>query len=148
VADDSARICRSAPLITVALPVFNAGHFLEIAVRSIVNQTFSDWELLIIDDGSTDDALHSINKLLDARIRILRDGLNKGLPERLNQAIDLARGKFFARMDQDDVSFPERFARQLKYLKDNPQVDVVAVQSVTVSDDNMIIGLLSCPLTH
>jgi glycosyltransferase involved in cell wall biosynthesis len=132
----------------VALPVFNAGRFLEMAVRSIINQTFTDWELLIIDDGSTDNSLHSISSLSDPRIHILQDGRNKGLPARLNEAIDLARGKFFARMDQDDVSFPERFACQIKYLQEKPQVDVVAVQSIAVSDENKIIGLLPCPLSH
>jgi glycosyltransferase involved in cell wall biosynthesis len=137
-----------APLLTVALPVFNAGTFLKLAVLSIINQTFCDWELLIIDDGSTDDSLNSISGLSDARIHILRDGLNKGLPARLNEAIDLASGKYFARMDQDDVSFPERFSRQIKYLQDEPQLDVVAVQSIGVSYENEIISLLPCPLDH
>lgn len=136
------------PLLTVALPVFNAGHFIEMAVQSIIDQTFSDWELLIVDDGSTDDSLQSIECLSDNRVRILQDGRNKGLPTRLNEAIDLAQGKFFARMDQDDVSFPERFARQIQYLQDNPQLDVVAVQAIAVSDENKIIGLLPCPLSH
>lgn len=140
--------CDVAPLITVALPVFNAGIFLKASVRSIINQTFLDWELLIIDDGSTDDSLQSILSLNDVRIHILQDGRNKGLPARLNEAIHSARGKFFARMDQDDVSFPERFARQIKYLQDDPQLDVVAVQSIAVSDENIIIGLLPCPVDH
>ena len=92
------------------MPVYNAGKYLRLAVLSIVRQTFTDWELLIVDDGSTDNALQGIADIDDARIRILRDGKNKGLAARLNECIDLARGKYFARMDQDDVSYPERFS--------------------------------------
>ena len=80
------------PKITVAMPVFNGGEFLRPAVLSIVKQTFSDWELLIIDDGSTDGSLETIQDIQDARIRVIKDGLNKGLAARLNEAIDLARG--------------------------------------------------------
>ena len=69
----------SSPLITVAMPIFNAGHHLRLAVLSIVHQTFCNWELLIIDDGSTDNALQSLSDISDSRIQILRDGLNKGL---------------------------------------------------------------------
>jgi len=90
----------NAPLITVAMPIFNAGSYLRLAVLSIVRQTFADWELLIIDDGSTDNALQDIADIRDHRIRILRDGENKGLAARLNEAIDLARGRYFARMDR------------------------------------------------
>src|SRR5450830_847145 len=91
------------PLVTVAMPVYNAGKYLRLAVLSIVKQTFTDWEMLVIDDGSTDNAFDSIADIKDDRIRILRDGTNKGLAARLNEAIDLARGQYFARMDQDDV---------------------------------------------
>ena len=88
-----------APLVTVAMPIFNAGSYLRLAVLSIVRQTFADWELLIIDDGSTDNALQDIADIRDHRIRILRDGENKGLAARLNEAIDLACGSYFACMD-------------------------------------------------
>jgi len=138
----------SAPKITVAMPVFNGGPHLRLAVLSIVGQTFQDWELLIIDDGSTDNALQDIADIHDSRIGILRDGSNKGLATRLNEAIDLARGQYFARMDHDDVSYPERFARQIALLESNPDLDVVAVRAVTISDDNELVGIFPGPLTH
>lgn len=138
----------SAPKITVAMPVFNGGPHLRLAVLSIVGQTFQDWEMLIIDDGSTDNALQDIADIHDSRIRILRDGSNKGLAARLNEAIDLARGQYFARMDHDDVSYPERLARQIALLESNPDLDVVAVRAVTISDDNELIGSFPGPLTH
>jgi len=132
----------NAPLITVAMPIFNAGSYLRLAVLSIVRQTFADWELLIIDDGSTDNALQDIADIRDHRIRILRDGENKGLAARLNEAIDLTRGSYFARMDQDDVSYPERFARQIEALERDPQLDLVAAHAVTIAGDHRLTGLL------
>ena len=72
------EVVDDLPLVTVAMPVYNAGKYLRLAVMSIVNQTFTSWELLIIDDGSTDDALKSIEDIDDARIRILRDGKIEG----------------------------------------------------------------------
>jgi len=132
------------PMITVAMPVYNAGKHLRLAVLSIVKQTFTDWEMLIIDDGSTDNAFENISDINDKRIVILRDGLNKGLAARLNEAVDLARGEYFARMDQDDVSYPERFERQLVALQQDTALDLVAIQAVTINDNNELTGLLAC----
>lgn len=136
------------PVVTVAMPVYNAGKYLRLAVLSIVKQTFTDWEFLIIDDGSTDNALQDIADINDARIRIIRDGKNKGLAARLNESIDLARGQYFARMDQDDVSYPERFVRQIEALQNNPQLDVVATRAITIDDDNQATGLFPYSLSH
>ena len=73
------------PLVTVAMPVFNAGEYLRLAILSIIRQTFTNWELLLVDDGSTDKAVENIADIDDARIRIIRDGKNKGLAARLNE---------------------------------------------------------------
>lgn len=136
------------PLVTVAMPIYNAGRYLRLAVLSIVKQTFPDWELLIIDDGSTDNALHDIADIKDARIRIFQDGANKGLAARLNEAADLARGQFLARMDQDDVSYPERFARQVKTLQDDPRLDLVATRAITIDEHDQATGLFPHSLSH
>lgn len=135
---------NARPLVTVAMPVYNAGKYLRLAVLSIVKQTFRNWELLIIDDGSTDNALDSIADIQDERIRVLRDGANKGLAARLNEAIDLAHGQYFARMDQDDVSYPERFERQVQALQNEYELDLIAVQAITISGNNQLTGLLPC----
>lgn len=137
-----------SPLVTVAMPVYNAGKYLRLAVLSIVNQTFKDWELLIIDDGSTDFALQTIADINDARIQILRDGKNEGLAARLNECIDLARGKYFARMDQDDVSYPERFMRQVKALQNDSTLDLVAVCAITIDEDNRATGIFPRAISH
>jgi glycosyltransferase involved in cell wall biosynthesis len=136
------------PLVSVAMPVYNAGKYLRLAVLSIVRQSFASWELLIIDDGSTDNALQSIADINDVRIRILRDGQNKGLAARLNECIDLARGKYFARMDQDDVSYPERLMRQVMEFDKNQALDLVAVRAITIDENNKATGIFPGALTH
>jgi len=136
------------PLITAAIPVFNAGKYLRLAVLSIVKQTFTDWELLIIDDGSTDNALQDITDIRDARIRIFRDGENRGLATRLNEVIDLARGQYLTRMDQDDVSYPGRFERQVEALQNDPRIDLIAVRAITIDENDQATGLFPYSLSH
>jgi glycosyltransferase involved in cell wall biosynthesis len=146
---DPSQTCSDAlPLVTVAMPVFNAGRYLRPAVVSIIRQTFTDWELLIIDDGSSDSAVDDILDLDDARIRILRNGSNRGIAARLNEAIDLARGRYFARMDSDDISYPERLASQLAVLEQNSALDIVAVRCVAIDADNELVGALPYALAH
>ncbi len=139
---------EQAPLVTIAMPIYNAGRYLRPAVISIMQQTLFDWELLVIDDGSTDAAVDGIRDLGDSRIRILRDGLNRGLAARLNEAIDQARGRFFARMDQDDISYPERLDRQLKMLEQDPELDLVVVRCMAIDADDKPVGTMPLALAH
>ncbi len=139
---------QRVPLITVAMPVYNAGEYLRPAVMSIIGQSFRDWELLIIDDGSSDQATDSIADIEDDRIVVLRDGENKGLAARLNEVIDVARGEYFARMDQDDIAYPERFARQLAALNQDATLDLVATRCITIDPDNEMVGILPSALSH
>lgn len=139
---------EALPLISVAMPVYNAGEYLADAVNSIIAQTYTNWELFIIDDGSTDNAIDSIKLIKDVRIKILKDGLNKGLAARLNQAIGLAKGQYFARMDQDDISMPERFKMQIDALEANPNLDLIASRALTINSKSKVIGQLPFALTH
>jgi glycosyltransferase involved in cell wall biosynthesis len=136
------------PLVTVAMPVYNGGECIKTAVLSIVMQTFTNWELIIVDDGSTDNALEEIAELNDSRIKILRDGQNKGLAARLNEVIDIARGKYLARMDHDDVSYPERFARQVDALSKDADLDLLAVRAITIDENNKVTGLFPYACSH
>ncbi len=111
--------------ISVILPVYNGGAFLEEAIRSILNQTEKDFELIIIDDGSTDGSAKLISSFSDPRIRSVQHSKNKGLIATLNEGIDLAKGEYIARMDSDDISLPERFAIQLQQFTKNPGAAVV-----------------------
>ncbi len=99
------------------MPVYNGARYLEEAIESILNQTFSDFEFIIIDDGSTDNSLKIIKQYagIDSRIQIITRE-NKGLVLTLNEGISLARGEFIARMDADDVSLPNRFEKQIELL--------------------------------
>ncbi len=133
---------RSNPLITVAMPVYNAGKYLRSAVMSIINQSYVHWELIIIDDGSTDNAIQSLNDIEDVRVKIIQDGLNRGLAARLNEIIDMANGDFIARMDQDDLSYPDRFELQLNLLLDHPDFDMVAGKAIRISENNQTLGYL------
>jgi glycosyltransferase involved in cell wall biosynthesis len=142
------EVVEDFPLVTVAMPVYNAGKYLRLAVLSIVKQTFISWELLIVDDGSTDDALKSIADIDDSRIRILRDGKNKGLAARLNECIDMARGQYLARMDQDDVSYPERFAHQIEALQKKLSLDLVATRVITMDENERLTGVFPYAITH
>jgi glycosyltransferase involved in cell wall biosynthesis len=130
------------------MPVYNAGRYLRPAVVSILKQTFTDWELIIIDDGSLDGAVEAIRDIRDTRINILSDGTNKGLAARLNEAIDLARGRYFARMDADDISYPDRLAAQLTMLEQSPELDLCSVRCVVIDAEDEMTGTLPYALTH
>jgi len=130
------------------MPVLNGGEYLQLAVRSIVAQTFHDWELLILDDGSTDSAIDAFLNHSDPRITVIRDGENKGLSARLNQAIDMARGRYLARMDHDDMSHPDRLALQVAFLEGHPDIDLVATKCMTINEMNQPIGVLPFAMFH
>jgi len=127
--------------ITIGIPCYNAEMFLAQSIVSVINQTFRDWELVIVDDGSTDQSLSIAKSFNDERIRIITDGTNKGISYRLNQLIQEAKGEFFCRMDADDIMFPDRLKIQLKYFLDNPEIDVVGSYAVVIDEDSKILGL-------
>ncbi|HLO79466.1 MAG TPA: glycosyltransferase [Chitinophagaceae bacterium] len=116
----------STPRVSVIMPVFNTATYLGEAITSILTQSFSDFELIIINDGSTDDSQAVIRSFHDMRIIYLENEKNMGLVYTLNRAIDAAKGEWIARMDGDDISLPGRFGEQLLYLARHPEVDVLA----------------------
>lgn len=112
----------SSPRVTVLMPVYNAAGFLPAAIGSILKQSYSDFEFLIVDDGCTDDSLAVIAAFDDPRIRLVRNGSNQGLVASLNRGLELARGEYIARMDADDISLPDRLLRQVAFMDQNPEV--------------------------
>ena len=130
------------------MPVKNCQGTVGASVRSLLAQTFTDWELLLIDDGSTDSTPGVLRQLNDRRIKILIDSLQRGLPARLNQAISLSTGKYFARMDGDDTAYPQRFERQIGYLEENPEVDLVGAWIIVFDQQGRIIGKRIGPERH
>lgn len=113
----------SPPLVTVLLPAFNAANWLSAALDSVLAQSLSDFELLVIDDGSTDSTAELLGRYADTRLRVVRRA-NRGLVDVLNHGIELSRGKYIARMDADDVAHPRRLARQVTFLEAHPQVGI------------------------
>jgi len=126
--------------VTIGIPVYNAARFLSLAIKSVLDQTYENFELIISDDGSTDNSLLIAQSFNDSRIAIIADGRNKGISYRLNEQISLAKGKYFARMDADDLMFPERIEKQVNFLENNETFDVVGSTAIVIDDDNYIIG--------
>ncbi len=112
----------SDPMVTVLMPVFNSAPFLEASVESILAQTFQDLELLIIDDGSTDQGCEKLRSLTDPRLRVIRQAENQGIVAALNAGLLAARGKYVARMDADDIAMPGRLARQWQYMESDSTI--------------------------
>lgn len=130
------------------LPCRNGGAFLHIAVESILQQSFSDFELLFLDDGSTDDSLEIVKKFNDPRILIFSDGLSLGLAARLNQGVRHAKGRLIARMDADDISFPSRLEKQVQFLEQHPGIDLVGCKAIAFTSDGNVLGLLPFQKDH
>lgn len=125
----------TVPIISVVMPVYNAEKYIVEAVDSILNQTYSDFEFIIIDDCSTDASYEILQSYAakDNRIRLFKNDVNKKLPKTLNFGISQAKGKYIARMDADDISLPERFAKQIKFMESHPEIGVCGTWLVEFS---------------
>jgi len=113
-----------SPVISVLFPIYNGATYLKDAVQSIIDQTFTDFEIIIINDGSTDESESIIEEFNDKRIKYFRQN-NHGLSATLNRAIGIASGEYLARQDQDDISYPRRFEKQVEYLRKHPDCGMV-----------------------
>ena len=127
--------------ITIGLPVYNAELFIKNAIQSILNQTYEDIILLIIDDGSTDKTIDIIKGFNDKRIKLLVDNKNLGLPNRLNQIAQLTKTKYLARMDADDIMHPDRISLQFTILEQNQSIDVLGTNVLSINENNKIQGI-------
>src|SRR5690348_17986778 len=109
-----------AARVSVVMPCYNAAPWLEAALDSVLGQTHGDFELLAVDDGSTDATPRILAEAArrDGRVRVLGGGKNAGIVAALNQGLDQARGDYVARMDADDIALPTRFVRQIRFLEE------------------------------
>jgi glycosyltransferase involved in cell wall biosynthesis len=130
-------------LVSVLLPCFNSELYIGEAIRSILDQTYTNFELLLLDDGSTDKTKSVIQGFKDSRIKLFCEAQNKGIVFQLNKGLELAQGEYIARMDADDIAFPERFQKQVDFLEDpkNCKIDVLGTDAVS-------IGLTKKPIIH
>lgn len=126
------------PKISVLMTAYNSEKFIAEAIDSILNQTFTDFEFIIINDGSTDKTAEIVNKYTDKRIRFIDNKHNQGLIAVLNQGLDLCRGEYIARMDSDDISLPQRFEKQVAYLDANPDVGILGTAGQNFGANNYV----------
>ena len=115
----------STPTVTVMMPVYNGRRLIEASIKSLLNQTFTDWECIIVNDGSTDGTAEYLATLTDPRFRTVTFEKNKGRAYARETALNLASGKFLAMLDADDIYHPEKLERQVKLLKENPEIALV-----------------------
>lgn len=135
--------------ISIGIPFYNAEDFLADAIRSVFAQTYQDWELILVDDGSTDSSLAIAKSIKDPRVRVYSDGKNKKLASRLNEIVRLAKYAYIARMDADDMMLPNRLEVQMKLLSDNSNLDIVTTGVYSVLNDLTLKGVrgseFECP---
>jgi glycosyltransferase involved in cell wall biosynthesis len=136
------------PLISVIMPVYNGEKYLNEAVESILGQSFADFELIVIDDGSTDGSAAILESFCqnDVRVIIRQHSQNQGITVALNTGLALARGKYIARMDADDISLSERFEKQVAFLEKHPEIDVIGSAVQMINERGQKIGVLPSPL--
>jgi glycosyltransferase involved in cell wall biosynthesis len=127
------------PTVSVILPVYNAARFLKPCIKSVLQQSFTDLELIIINDGSTDHSVDIINSFHDPRIRLINNDGNKGLIYSLNKAVELSNGRYIARMDADDICLPQRIEKQVQLLNSKQNISVTAcpVQFINEKDEDI-----------
>lgn len=153
------------PLVSIVIPAYNAGEFLRDSLKSCVEQTYPNIEIVLIDDGSTDNTRELVNEFINTKnFHYIRNEQNSGLIFTLNRGIELAQGDFIARMDADDVSLPDRIEKQVKILLENSTIDVVGSDVILIDENNKKHGkprdllqqneeiewsvVTSCPLHH
>lgn len=149
------------PLASIVLPTYNTNEkFLREAIQSILNQTEKNFELIIIDDGSSGNDYEIAKSFRDERIRVYRNNRNSGLPYTLNRGISLAKGKYICRMDSDDISLPKRLETMIQYMEKNKDIDIVGSGKINFGINNKRIIMPStndeiratmffqCPFVH
>ena len=127
--------------MTIGLPVYNCAQFIGDCLRSIYAQTYSRWELIIIDDGSQDGVYERLLSIEDKRVRVIRHMNNLGLAATLNEIVDLATFDFIARMDADDMMHPRRLEAQMEILTTQPEIDLVSTGLYSMLTNGRLVGI-------
>ncbi len=135
-------------MVSIIMPVYNGGFHLLEAINSILNQSYSNFEFIIINDASTDDSGKILKKIADNRVKLYSFTKHLGVAKSLNKAISLAKGKFIARMDADDVAYPDRLMYQLNFMKVHPRTVLVGSWVELISDQGVFIRNKSYPILY
>lgn len=144
------KLQKYNPLVSVVMPVYNAGDFLVEAIESILKQSFRNFEFIIVDDGSTDSSWQIIKKYFkkDLRIKPFKNKENSGIAKTINRAISKTKGQFIARMDADDIAIPHRLEKQIEFLLENKDIGILGSQMFEINDKNIITNVRKVPLTN
>jgi len=134
------RKLSNHPKISVIMAVYNGMPYLIKATKSILTQTYKNFEFIIVDDASTDQSWKYLKNLKDERIKLLKNTKNLGLSTSLNKTLQTAKGNYIARMDADDISFTERLEKQLKYMQSNQDVDLCGTWVKLINKQGVVIG--------
>jgi len=138
------------PLVSVVMTAYNGGRFVGEAIESICKQTYANWELIVVNDGSTDSTKQILSKIAraDKRIHVINCRTNRGASYASNLGIAKAMGIYLARMDSDDIALPDRLVKQVEFLQTNPSMVAVGGQCKLIDKDGKEIGEKNFPLTH
>lgn len=142
------RVAMPEPLVSIVLPTYNSSATLRAALMSVQMQTLKEWELLVVDDGSTDNTVSIVTGLSDERIRLLTGRSNRGIAHALNKGIALCRAPVIARMDADDICFPDRLQKQFDFLVANPSIDLVGSGMMIFKDSGTPLGVFPVKERH
>jgi glycosyltransferase involved in cell wall biosynthesis len=134
------------PRVSVIMPVFNGAEFLRAAIDSVLAQTFRDFDLLVVDDGSTDGSAAIVRSYNDPRVRLLQQPHQTGISASLNAGIAASTGPLIARQDADDRSMPERFERQLAFFDRHPQLAIAGTQGIIIDEQHRRRGTIERPV--
>lgn len=132
--------------VNIIMSVYNSLPTLSSCLNSIFSQSYKDWQMILVDDGSNDGSELLINKIKDERVIVLRNHLNKGLAYSLNRAINLCTAEFIARVDSDDIQLPNRLSDQINFLENNPEVEILYSSAYMKSSKK--IAKLNIPTSH
>jgi glycosyltransferase involved in cell wall biosynthesis len=135
---------NSIPMISVVIPMFNVGKYIEESIKSVLSQTYHNFELILVDDGCTDNTLDLVDKFDDPRIRLIKQH-NRGLSGARNTGIDASRGFYVALLDADDFWAPEKLAKHLHHLNTHPEVGVSYCPSLLVDEEGKALGIGQYP---
>lgn len=136
------------PKVSVLMSVYNGARYLRVAIDSVLNQTFEDFEFVIVDDGSTDDSIEILSTYKDPRIRLISNEENIGLTHSLNIGLEIVQGEYVARMDPDDICVPERFERQVGFLDSHPEIGVLGSQMTVIDETGTPLRPFEVPTSH
>lgn len=126
---------KERPLVSVCIPVYNRGKFIKAAVESVLSQTYQNFEIIIVDDGSTDNSIAVVKSIEDSRIKLFKNAVNKGVVYSRNRYLEEASGDYIAVLDSDDTWLPSKLEKQIKFFRENPDYGICGTTALRKYSD-------------